>query len=62
MPPGIEVRHSRTCRQRQGERCNCTPKYRARVWSGRDGRLITKTFPFRRKDLATGCECCLAEG
>jgi integrase len=47
MPPGIEVRHSRTCRQRQGERCNCTPKYRARVWSGRDGRLITKTFETR---------------
>jgi integrase len=25
----------------------CEPKYRARVWSGRDGKLITKTFDTR---------------
>lgn len=47
MAAGIEVRHARACRSRKGERCNCNPKYRGRVWSGRDNRLITKTFDNR---------------
>jgi integrase len=43
-PTGIEVRHARTCRSRQGEPCNCTPGFRAFVWSARDDRRIQKTF------------------
>jgi integrase len=42
---GIEVRHARTCSSRQGEPCNCTPGFRAFVWSARDERRIQKTFP-----------------
>ena len=42
---GIEVRHARTCASHQGQPCDCTPAYRAVVWSARDGRRIQKTFP-----------------
>jgi integrase len=42
---GIEVRHARTCRSLHGEPCNCTPGFRAFVWSARDERRIQKTFP-----------------
>jgi integrase len=44
MPAGIQIRHSRKCRQHQGARCNCKPGYRAFVFSKRDGKRITKTF------------------
>jgi integrase len=43
-PAGIEVRHARICRSRQGEPCDCTPGFRAFVWSARDERRIQKTF------------------
>lgn len=42
---GIEIRHARGCGVQMGESCNCTPSYRAVVWSNRDGRRIQKTFP-----------------
>jgi integrase len=42
---GIEVRHARTCRSRQSDPCDCTPGFRAFVWSARDERRIQKTFP-----------------
>jgi integrase len=45
MAEGIEVRHGKDCRSRQGLRCNCKPSYRASVWSQRDGKKIKKTFP-----------------
>jgi integrase len=45
MSQGIETRHKRDCRSRSGGRCNCTPSYRASVWSTRDRKLIRKTFP-----------------
>jgi integrase len=48
---GIEVRHGRSCRTRAGGRCNCTPTYRASVWSKRDGRLI-RSRPFHDRDAA----------
>jgi len=41
---GIEVRHARSCAANDGKRCNCTPTYRAIVWSARDGRRVQKTF------------------
>jgi hypothetical protein len=41
---GIDVRHSRSCRSRNGGRCSCTPTYQAHVWSRRDGKRICKTF------------------
>jgi integrase len=44
MAAGIRTRHARTCRSREGGRCNCTPSYEAWVYSKRDGRKIRKTF------------------
>jgi len=44
MAAGIRARHGRSCRSRQGERCNCKPSYEAFVWSKRDGRKIRRTF------------------
>jgi integrase len=41
---GIEVRHSTTCRNAEGGRCTCAPKYRAQVWSERDHRKIRRSF------------------
>jgi integrase len=43
MATGIEVRHQRDCRSREGGRCNCSPSYRASVWSAREGKRIRKT-------------------
>ena len=31
MAAGIDTRHSRACRSRNGGRCDCDPAYRARV-------------------------------
>jgi hypothetical protein len=42
---GIAIRHSKSCRARDGGRCNCSPAYQAAVWSNRDGKRIRKTFP-----------------
>lgn len=45
---GIEVRHQRTCRTRNGgKRCNCEPSYRAGVWDPRSQDWIRKTFRSR---------------
>jgi integrase len=44
MAAGIRTRHGRSCRSREGGRCNCTPSYEAWVYSKRDGRKIRKTF------------------
>ena len=41
---GIRTRHGRSCRSRDGGRCNCSPSYEAWVYSKRDGRKIRKTF------------------
>ena len=49
---GIEVRHQRGCRSSAGGRCSCTPSYRAIVWSARDGRRLTKSFPTRAEAKA----------
>ncbi len=49
MAAGIRTRHSRSCRSRDGRRCNCSPSYEAWVYSKRDGKKIRKTFP----DLAS---------
>ena len=43
--PGVEVRHQAGCATEQGRRCNCQPGYRAVVYSARDKRKITQTFP-----------------
>ncbi len=42
--PGIEVRHSKTCPARHGERCKCTPTYQAHVFDARSARRIRRTF------------------
>jgi integrase len=44
---GIEVRHDKACRANSGGRCNCTPSYRASVWSNRDRKRVRKSFPTR---------------
>jgi integrase len=42
---GITERHARSCPQRDGGRCNCTPSYQADVWDAQTGRRIRRTFP-----------------
>lgn len=44
-PQGIRVRHSRSCANSNGGRCNCRPSYEAFVFSARDGKKLRKTFP-----------------
>jgi integrase len=41
---GIEPRHQRRCRAREGKACSCSPTYQAQVWSVRDCKPIRKTF------------------
>ena len=45
MAAGIDTRHSKTCRSREGGRCGCTPSYQAHVHDRTTGRRIRKTFP-----------------
>lgn len=42
---GIRARHARSCRSRDGARCNCQPSYEAAVYAQRDGRKVRKSFP-----------------
>src|SRR4051794_6559697 len=44
-PPGIEIRHSRSCPGITGASCTCAPTFRAIVYSKRESRKIQKTFP-----------------
>jgi integrase len=44
MAAGINPRHARSCRKRDGKRCNCNPSYEAWVYSKRDGKKISKRF------------------
>ena len=41
---GVEIRHSKSCRETGARRCTCTPTYRAEAFSARDGRKLRKTF------------------
>ncbi len=47
MVAGIDERHSRTCRSRDGGACNCTPTFQAHVWDAKAGKRMRKTFPTR---------------
>jgi integrase len=42
---GIDVRHKRACRSRDGARCNCSPSYRAEAYDRRSGKKVRRTFP-----------------
>ncbi|HLM30117.1 MAG TPA: site-specific integrase [Solirubrobacterales bacterium] len=44
MAAGIRTRHGRSCRSRDGGRCNCSPSYEAWVYSKRDDKKIRRTF------------------
>lgn len=44
MAAGIVKRHSKLCRGRNGQGCNCVVSYEAWVFSSRDGRKIRRTF------------------
>ena len=43
LPEGIEEYHRKSCRSRDGRRCNCAPSYRAKVASPR-GRIASPRF------------------
>lgn len=42
---GIDVRHLRACRSREGGTCSCRPSYRAEAFDRRSGRKLRRTFP-----------------
>jgi integrase len=42
--PGLRERHARTCRSRDGGRCNCSPSIEAFVYLPREQRKVRKTF------------------
>ena len=44
MAAGIVKRHSKLCRGRDGQGCNCVVSYEAWVFSPRDGKKIRRTF------------------
>jgi integrase len=49
-PEGIIARHSHGCPARwdvgsEKGPCRCSPRYQAQVWSPRDGKRISRTFP-----------------
>jgi hypothetical protein len=49
-PEGIIARHSYGCPARwdvgsEKGPCRCSPRYQAQVWSPRDGKRISRTFP-----------------
>jgi integrase len=44
-PQGIRVRHSRSCRSRDGASCNCRPAWEASVYLKRERKKLRKTFP-----------------
>lgn len=52
MPTGIVKRHSRSCRARQGGRCNCAPTYEAWVSVRRNGKHAKVRKTFRRESEA----------
>jgi len=41
---GLEERHTKACRSRTGQDCDCTPTWQANVYDARSGRRIRKTF------------------
>ncbi len=41
---GVSVRHQRSCAQRAGGNCSCTPSYQGQVWSPRERKPIRRTF------------------
>jgi integrase len=45
LPEGITVRHGRSCPARDGGRCRCAPSYQAQVWSARDKKRLSRSFP-----------------
>jgi hypothetical protein len=45
LPEGITIRHGRSCPARHGKRCRCDPTYQAQVWSARDGKRLSRSFP-----------------
>jgi hypothetical protein len=44
MAIGIRTRQARSCRSRDGGRCNCTPSYQAQAYDVRTGRQVWRTF------------------
>ncbi len=47
MAAGIEERHARGCRSREGGGCDCEPTFQAHVWDAKAGKRMRKTFPTR---------------
>ena len=59
---GIEARHSRSCRSRDGGKCNCQPSWRAFVYDRRTGGKIRKTFATETEAKAWRAEATTAVG
>jgi integrase len=51
MAKGIVERHARSCRSRNGGRCDCEPTFQANVWDGQAQERVRKTF-----DTLTGAQ------
>ena len=47
MSTGIEARHARSCKSRDGEACTCKPTYQAQVYDRGARRTIKRTFATR---------------
>ena len=49
---GITLRHSRTCRVGEGNKCSCKPGYQAMAWCSRNRKVLRRTFPTLAKARA----------
>ncbi len=45
MSTGIEARHARSCKSREGEGCTCTPTYQAQAYDKVARKTLKRTFP-----------------
>jgi integrase len=62
MAQGIRPRHSRACRSRGGQRCNCTPSYEGWVYLKREDRKVRKSFPTQATAKAWRADAVRAAG
>jgi hypothetical protein len=52
---GIDERHSRGCRSREGGKCNCNPSYRAWVYDARSSQKIQADVPDPGRGQIVAC-------
>ena len=54
LPTGIRERHSRTCRSRDGGKCDCTPTVEASIYDARQSRELGRIVKVRRTFTGRG--------